>query len=125
MSTIWAAIDVSRQGSRILVTDAGREPILKARMTRRPNHPRALGTLLEGLALWENRPVRAALVVGDQAGYGSSLFPECVGDILGNPLYTIEVVASASQVHQRHRDRIEGLGRFNDLKRFLGREVAQ
>jgi hypothetical protein len=125
MSTLWAAIDVSCRNPRILVTNAGREPILKARMLERPSHPRALSTLLEGLAMWENRPVRAALVVGEQAGYGSSQFLDCVADPWGTALYSIDVVASLSQVRQRHRDRIEGMGKFGDLKRFLATEVAR
>lgn len=125
MSSLWAAIDLSCRNPRILVTDAGREPILKARMLSRPNHPRAMTTLLEGLAKWENRPVRAALVVGERDGYASSLFPECVADPWGTPLYSIEVVASLSQIQQRRRDRIEGMGKFCDLKQFLISEVAR
>ena len=125
MSTLWAAIDVSSQHPRILVTDAGREPILKAQMLSRPTHPRALTTFLEGLAMWENRPVRVALIVGDQDGYGSSLFPECVADPWGTPLYSIDVVASLSQLGQPDHDPLDGMGEFSDLRQFLATEVAR
>lgn len=125
MSTLWAALDVSSRNPRILVTDAGRGPILKAQMPSYPKHPRALTTLLEGLAMWENCPVRAALVVGEQGGYGTSLFPECVADPWGTPLYSIDVVASLSQLQHEDQDRITGMGDFDDLKQFLVKEVSR
>jgi hypothetical protein len=90
MSTLWAAIDLSGRNPRILVTDGGREPLLKAQMLSRPNHPRALATLLEGLSMWESRPVRAALVVGDRDGSDSSQFLDCVADPWGTPQYECE-----------------------------------
>jgi hypothetical protein len=38
--------------------------VLKARLSSTVHHPRAVPALLEALAMWECRPVRAAIVVG-------------------------------------------------------------
>ena len=48
--TAWKAMVEARPGlMKLLVTDAHGEDLLKARMPERPDHPRALLTLLEKL----------------------------------------------------------------------------
>ena len=52
---------------RIQVKDAMRDDLLQARLPYPLDHPRALLTLLEGLALWMGAPLCAAVSVADTA----------------------------------------------------------
>src|SRR5271157_5531369 len=49
---------------KLLVTSPEGEDLLKARLPVRPPHPRALLTLLEGVALWSGEPVLAVISAG-------------------------------------------------------------
>jgi hypothetical protein len=52
MTAYNAMLSVDRRGSRLLVTDAFGHDLVKARLPLYSEHPRALLTLLEGLALY-------------------------------------------------------------------------
>jgi hypothetical protein len=54
------------QDLRLLVSSPQGDDLLKARLPIRPPHPRALLTLLEGLALWSGEPLYAAISAGEQ-----------------------------------------------------------
>jgi hypothetical protein len=62
MQTLWMGVRPGPDCTRVLVQD-GPLPILKARLPEAPQHPRALETLAEGVALWYGRPLYAALGV--------------------------------------------------------------
>jgi hypothetical protein len=47
--------------TRLLVTDAENNDLLKAHLAGYPRHPRALLTTLEGLALWCGEPVTVVI----------------------------------------------------------------
>ncbi len=49
---------------KLLVTSPEGDDLLKARLPVRPPHPRALLTLLEGVALWSGEPVLAVISAG-------------------------------------------------------------
>jgi hypothetical protein len=49
---------------KLLVTSPAGDDLLKARLPVRPPHPRALLTLLEGVALWSGEPVLAVISAG-------------------------------------------------------------
>jgi hypothetical protein len=107
----------------VLVTAGPRETVLKARLSATAHHPRAIPTLLEALALWEGMPVRAAIVADDPGG-------SCVTRLKldsfdapdGAPLYQIELVPG----HKRHhRDPLDGMGAFHDLRQLVLFEGAR
>ena len=116
MGTYKVALRCHSHDVQLLVTEMG-DDILKARLSPSPAHPRALVTLLEGLALWQGAPVCVAVSANEKSqacfdqvfcGYGGGLFgPE-------SPL-----------VHLEHRldnprpKRLRGLGDFRQL-RLLG-----
>lgn len=125
MSDLWVAIDTRRHLPRILVTNAGREPLLKAHLSCPPQHRRALSTFLEALALWEGRSVRAALVVGEQVGCDMSRYHDFFAEPDRTPMYSIEYVSSLATMRRTHRDQIRGMGRFQDLQQVLRVEVAR
>ena len=68
MKSIWMGIAPGLTTTRVVAMAGPSETILKAHLSRDPVHPRALGTLLEALALWQGQPVRAALCA-DAAGF--------------------------------------------------------
>ena len=49
-----ASLEITPESIQLLVTDQGRE-VLRAHFCGRPDHPRALRFILEGLALWRGK----------------------------------------------------------------------
>ena len=125
MSTcsLWVTIDSRRDETRVLATAGPQMTVLKARLSSTVHHPRAVPALLEALALWEGRPVRAAVVVGrsDDAS-ATRLKLDFLTDVSGEPLYKLEFVDSH---RRRHRDRLAGMGEFHDLRQLSLFEVAR
>lgn len=123
MRSIWVGIDSTRDGTRVLATAGPTETILKARLSATAQHPRAVPTLLEALAMWQGMQVRAALVVGGADDSSATrLCLDAWADFGGAPLYSLELVPGRKH---RHRDPLGGLGRFHDLRQLLLFEVAR
>ena len=97
--------------TRVLITDSMQGDLLKGRLPMDPRHPRALLTLLEGMALWQGHPLHVVLFADEacRRGIGSGLF----GDELWpaeSPLVRFEVALRG------RRKRLEGLGDFRALR---------
>jgi hypothetical protein len=123
MRSIWVGIDSTSDGTRVLATAGPTETILKARLSATARHSRAVPTLLEALALWKGAPVRAALAVdGRDDSSATRLCLDAWADVSGAPLYTLELAHGRVR---RHRDPLDGLGRFHDLRQLLLFEVAK
>ena len=123
MRSLWVAIDSRCDETRVLATAGPKETVLKARLSATAQHPRALPALLEALAMWEGMPVRAAIVAGDPDGSPATrLKLDWLADFRG-PLYELEFVDGRKRRH--HRDRLDGLGRFHDLRQLVMFEVAR
>lgn len=124
MQTIWLAIHPRATGTRVIAQAGPGETLLKARLAPRPTSPRAVSALLEGLALWQGAPIRAALCVEPGADTCvTSSFLESVADYGQAPLYEISVVDAGRR--RRRRDRLDGMGDFRDLRQLLLFEVAR
>lgn len=121
METIWMGVAPGAT-TRVLAMSGPMETILKARLLGEPSHERALGTLLEAVALWQGVPVHAALCAGEREGsFDSTLYRAAsLGD--GGPLYR---VAWVPRTGARRRRGIGGLGDFRDLERLLVSEVVR
>lgn len=107
-----ASLHVSGREARILIRCIEQGDLIKARLPLSPHHPRALLTMLEGLALWQGKPLGVAWhVTGDSAPWlGSAMF----GDEpwpCSSQLVQFNVVDRA-----RRRRRIEGVGEFAALR---------
>jgi hypothetical protein len=100
---------------KLLVTDARDNDLLKARMAVRPDHPRALLTLLEGVALWSGQPIRAAIYVAGPVEHSLGLGEFDDQWPRESALVRLDFAAP------RRRRRISGLGDFRQL-RLLGDE---
>jgi hypothetical protein len=100
---------------RVLVVDPQQGDLLKARLPPVTQHPRALLTLLEGIALWRGQPLRVVVSAtsaddGRPCWSGSGLF----GDELWpgeSQLVRYEVVDRALR-----RRALVGLGDFRPLR---------
>ena len=123
MRSIWVCIDSACDGTRVLATTGTTETILKARLSATAQHPRAVPALLEALAMWQGMPVRAAVVVdGKEGSSATRLCLDAWADFGGAPLYSLEFVHGRKR---HHRDRLDGLGRFQDMRQLLLFEVAR
>lgn len=123
MESIWMGIAPGPRTTRVIAMAGPSDTILKAQLARDPRHPRALGTLLEAVALWQGQPVRAALCA-DARGLScdSNLCREAFSDD-GGALYSVVWVPASGS--RKRRDHLHGLGRFQDLERLVIEEVAR
>jgi hypothetical protein len=109
------AVRVTAREVRVLVIDPHEGDLLKARLPSAARHPRALLTLLEGMALWQGQPLRVVVSAasaddGRPCFSGSALF----GDELWpgeSPLVRYEVGGRDPRVR-----RLSGLGDFRPLR---------
>jgi len=114
IGTYKVALRCRPRSVQLLVTEHG-DDVLKARLSSAPAHPRALVTVLEGLALWQGATLCVAASVDEgaqdcfeQVFYGDGLFePQ-------SPLVYIEHRLDNPRPH-----RLRGLGDFRQL-RLLG-----
>jgi len=114
MQTLWMGVRPDPTLTRVLVLE-GRIPILKARLPAAPQHPRALETLAEGVALWYGRPLYAALGVADEdALCVTPHWHATVDGLTRSPLVTIDLVRGRPRP-PRGADGLGGLGAFADV----------
>jgi hypothetical protein len=101
---------------KLLVTSPAGDDLIKARLPRQARHPRALLTLLEGVALWSGEPLYAVISAGAH--------PDAW---LGCEAWTDELwPAESPLVHfdfasplPRLRRPLRGVGNFRDVRRQL------
>jgi hypothetical protein len=122
---IWVAIHPHRSETRVLATEGTGATLLKARLSARPWHQRALPSLLEALALWQSRQAHAVLVVDSGADtFATSLCPDLAAEHARTPLYTLDVVEGRRRPPRR-RESIDGVGDFRDLRQLMLFKVAR
>lgn len=107
----WATtIHLAHNAVKILVTDEEGSDLLRARLPRHCDHPRALLTLLEGAALWSGHPLTAVISAARQGCgsdprlFGGDLFP------VDSALVRLDYLEPESR-----RFRLRGLGSFRDI----------
>lgn len=107
----------------MLVRTAGRDVLKAVLGPVRRSHPRAAATMLEGLALWHQRPL-SVVVCADEAGHSSALE---LYDGLGLGARTLHYeVEVAFQPRRAERGAsLRGLGNFRDLRQLLLPEVSR
>jgi len=106
-----STLRVTPKGLLLLVTSESGD-LVKARLPLAPAHPRALVTLLEGLALWRGRALPIAVSVGanSPAWAGSGLF--------GDDLFPAESpLVQFHAVHRGCRVPLRGVADFRSLRR--------
>lgn len=112
MFTSWTTtLRVATHAVTILVTAPETGDLLKARLPPAPRHPRALLTMLEGLALWRGEPLRAVIsAASPSTSWGSGLF--------GDELWPAEsqLVRFTIAGPGCRKARLRGLGDFRALR---------
>jgi len=108
-TTLW----IGGRAAKLLVTSPEGDDLLKARLPVRPPHPRALLTLLEGVALWSGSPLFAAISASGRSvdWIGS----EPWGDRLW-PTESALVQFGFAIPRDRRRSTIRGVGDFRDVR---------
>ena len=120
MDPLWMGVRPGPKITRILIQEP-QGTLLKARLPDPPEHPRALETLAEGIALWCRRPLYVALGVADEdALCVSPGWHETVDVLTRTPLVTIEPVIGAPRPPWRTEDR-GNLGDFREVRQLRGR----
>jgi hypothetical protein len=126
MDSIWLGLWPNARTTRVLAMRGASETILKASLPLRPSSGRAVTSLLEALALWEGRPVRAVLVADSSSTSSSTttLYRDTF-EIFGErtALYQFEWVPHVPG--RRRRDALGGMGNFSELERLLVHTVAR
>jgi hypothetical protein len=119
MDTWKTTVQRTRRSVRLLMTDAEHSEVLKASLPPIPQHPRALLTLLEALALWVGEPLTAAVSVersvdlhSANALFGDGFLP------LDSALVRFEILIPP----RRRRRTIAGVGDFRQLRLLHGRQ---
>ncbi len=125
MESIWMGLWPNARTTRVLAMRGASETILKATLPLRPSSGRAVTSLLEAMALWEGRPVRAVLVADDGSTSSSTTLYRDTFEIFGErtALYEFEWVSRVPA--RRRRDVLGGMGNFSELERLLIDKVAR
>lgn len=105
----WATTVRMSDTIKLLITDEDGNDVLRARLPRRCAHPRALLTLLEGLALWSGEPLTAVISADDSVRHPTT-------DLFGGQLWPAESALVQFDYHHRCQQlRLRGLGDFRDV----------
>jgi hypothetical protein len=122
--SIWMGIAPGREATRLIAQRGPSETILKANLRQSPASSQALVRLLEAIAMWEGRSVRAALVVDDDPAIREcDLFRDGFPPCEATALYQIDWIPRARP--RRRPDSIRGMGEFGDLEKLLRFEIAR
>ena len=119
MDTWTTMVEPTPRSVRLLVMDPEGNEVLKALLPGFPQHPRALLTLLEALALWVGVPLTAAIFAGRavdlqraEALFGNGLLP------MDSALVRFELLGPA-----RRRHTLAGVGDFRALRALRRRRA--
>lgn len=113
MNQLVVTIAPERDKTRLLVADAHQDFLKAVLPPSHVAHRRAAMTLLEGLALWHQERLSVVLVVDASDPSSDGL---CLYDALGNGDRTVHYEVAVACRERRPRGRIDGLGRFHDLR---------
>jgi hypothetical protein len=110
MSCWKTTVRVESREAKLLVTDEEGDEVMRARLPLHPDHPRALLTLLEALALWSGSPATAAISVA------ASARRSCDRDLFGGALWPADsALVRLHFVFPRRPRRLRGLGDFRKV----------
>ena len=115
----WSVVlSFGASGVKLLVQDDG-DDVLKAQLPGNVGHPRALVTVLEGLALWSGSRVCAAAYV-DEPGAGCFDRVFFGSGPAGPESPLVEFDVQAPRPCRRRYRRLSGVGDFRQLRLLEG-----
>ena len=110
-----AFLKASPHSTKVLVRLEGDEVLKAALLTPKTPHPRALPTLLEAMALWYQMPVHAVLCATEEASWCRLGLLDDLCLSADTVHYTVEL----RQPDRGRRQRLTGLGNFEDLRQLV------
>ena len=114
MSTLWMSIEPGHKETRMMLTESGVGPALRARLPLFPRQPDGFGLLMRAIAAWYGRPFCAVLdAESEDVRKHPQRWARLLGD-LDDALLRVEWSAPASGAAVR-RDRF--LGAVGDIRR--------
>ena len=112
--TAWPVLlEPLPQGVRLLVSSEGSD-LLKAHLPNYPDHPRALLTMLEGLALWCGEALCVAISADRPSSHSLGLGPFSDAEHWPQESALVSYVFVSTDRGRR----LQGLGDFSDLRRL-------
>lgn len=127
MERIVVTIAPEMERVRILARTADKDLLKAVLPPARHCHPRAAATLLEGLALWHQRPLAVVLCVDESTPSSASALYEGLNlDLdIGEQRLHYEVGLALPERRGRSRRRAFGLGDVRDLRQLSFLEVER
>jgi hypothetical protein len=113
---LWSVTLRLGKDLKLLVTSPEGDDLIKARLPLRPPHPRALLTMLEGIALFSGEPIDVVTSAGSHHGdWGDS--EQWCDDLwpAESPLVHFDFAVPLP----RARRRLAGVGDFRDVRRQI------
>jgi hypothetical protein len=111
LSLLWMTIEPGDDETRLMLTAAGRGPVLRARLPPVPRQAGSLGALLEALSTWFGEPLTAVV---DADARESALHPNRWSQLLGeidSEMVRVEwVVAPSTEERDRFLAESGGAG---------------
>lgn len=118
MERIHVVLSPESTQVRVLARADGQDLMKAALGPASSAHPRAASTLLEGLTLWQQRPLGVVVCVdGRSDGHALGLY-----DALGLGRRTLHYEVGLAY-HRARRRRLSGVADFRDLRRLALAEV--
>lgn len=122
MQSIWVGMLPGPKSTRVIAMRGTSETILRARLCSPPSSPFAIQMLLEAIALWEGRRVRAALVVDDDPESPRRDLYRAAYRLSGTTsLYDLDLVSDS----RRHDHTGRAIDSFRELEQLVLFELAQ
>ena len=123
MNRWTVTMDPRRDATRILMME-GREERLRAVLGPSASaHPRAASTLLEGLALRQQRPLCVVLCADTEDSMSALRLEDALGFGVRNLHFDVEVMLRGP-ADRRRAGRLGGLGCFGDLRQVCLQGVS-
>ena len=117
MNRWTVTLDPRRDATRVLMME-GRDERMRAVLGPSTSaHPREASTLLEGLALWHQRPLSVVLCADAEESTSALRLEDALGFGVRNLHFDVEVALSSRGDRRRPR-RLPGLGSFGDLRQL-------
>lgn len=115
MESIDVMVAPAPCSTRMLAASQGRDLLKAVLPPLEGAHPRAVATVLEGLAIWTQQRLSVVLVVDEEepSSCGSLVLCDALG--FGERSLHYDVAIAARRSPRRRRHRIDGVADFRDL----------